>query len=330
MDNFVMWVLAGAATLGVAVYLYLDYQAKSLRTRVVEIPGGLRFEAWGFSVEMHRAAQQVKLQSNNGQLTRTPREGGEPEVQNGPLELTLPAAGLQIEVVRKSVKVESQEEPLSMGHCTITVRGPDASQPDHAPGLTHTEVLKIPRVPESVGQSFQQFASRVRVWVEKTENRMERDRKEQLRKEQDAAQAAAQEALLAEARANQAPDTVLTEADVAALADAQVAQWRKAAGFTGTASEISVGPDGRVVWFIDLANDGHVTLHADKRTIHTTLKGASIDPLGGELDIGVRDDYWSEDDPSLKFFRIFKGLPLDKRRAWKEKLELVRNSLNAR
>ena len=82
-----------------------------------------------------------------------------------------------------------------------------------------------------------------------------------------------------------------------------------------------------MVWFIDLAKDGRITLHADNRTIHTTLLGASITSSSGVLEIGVRDAYWSEENPSMRVFTIFKGLPSDQRRAWKERLDLLRNNL---
>ena len=72
---------------------------------------------------------------------------------------------------------------------------------------------------------------------------------------------------------------------------------------------------------------GRITLHANNRTIHTTLAGASIASLGGELEVGVRDDYWSEDEPELRTFRILKGLPPDERRAWKERMEILRDNL---
>jgi hypothetical protein len=78
---------------------------------------------------------------------------------------------------------------------------------------------------------------------------------------------------------------------------------------------------------VDLGTDGRITLHADKRTIHATLLGAEIASLGGELEIGVRDDYWTEDEPGLRVFRVFKGLPPNERRAWKERLEILRDSL---
>ncbi len=331
MENqFVLWVIAGATLLGVAIYVYLDRQAKTLTTRTVDLPDGLRFEAWDFSVEMQRTAQQLQIHSKTGQLTRMPLEGGgEAEVKPGPVDITLPAVGLHIDVASLALKKVEDGQPLSTGYCTITLRGPDGKKPAHKAPDGHVTTLTMARVPDTVAAAFQLFAGRVRVWAENMEARQERERKQRLREEEDAAQAAAQEALLAKARAGKPAEAQLTDAEKAAIVDAQIAQWRQAAGFTGNASEFGVDPDGRVSWFIDLANDGRVTLHSDKRTIHSTLHGASISSMGGEIDIGVRDDYWSEDEPHLRLFRLFKDLPSDKRRAWKERLELVRNSLGA-
>jgi hypothetical protein len=188
-------------------------------------------------------------------------------------------------------------------------------------------VVKLEGVPEPVVLSFKGFVTRVRIWVEKVELRLERDRVERLRKEEELLQAAEQEQLLAEARANLVTEDALTEQDREALATVQIAKWRKTAGFTGANSEVNIDEEGRVAWFVDLGNDGRITLHADKRTIHTTLLGAEIASLGGEIEIGVRDDYWTEDEPGLRVFRVFKGLPPNERRAWKERLEIVRDSL---
>jgi hypothetical protein len=99
------------------------------------------------------------------------------------------------------------------------------------------------------------------------------------------------------------------------------------AGFTGSASDVRIDKEGRIEWFIDMNNDGKITLHSDKRTITTTLAGAAIQSVGGELEIGVRDEYWSEAEPELRLFRVLKGTSSDVRRAWKERLEVMRDSL---
>jgi hypothetical protein len=326
--QYIVLIAIVALAAGGALYFYMELQVRTLRTRIVDVDGGQRFEANGFYVETQRTAKQVMVQSQFGKCVRTPLAGGEPQLQTGPLDVTLSTAGLRIEVARVTARVAGQEAPQSTGFCTITLTASDAltHAAQNLPGGFAT-MLTMERVPELVATSFHNFAGRVRVWVDKIEHRMELDRIEQLRKDEEGAQAAEQEKLLAEARAGKAPDAPLTEGDREALAGVQIEQWRKTAGFSGTSSEVSIDAEGRVAWFIDFSNDGRITLHADKRTIHSTLLGASIASLGGELEIGVRDDYWTEEEPTLRVFRIFKGLPPDERRAWKERLELMRDSL---
>jgi len=310
------------AALGIAFYLYMDHQARILRTRIFDVPGGLRFESHTFSMEVQSKTKQMVIQARAGHWTHTPLEGGEDVVTVGPLDASVPAAGLQIEVGH------GQSVTQAAGHCTITVKASDAltHAAENLPG-GYRSVVKLEGVPGPVALSFNGFASRVRIWVEKVDVRLSRDRVERLRKEEEAAQAAEQEQLLAEARATLPTEDALTEQDRAALATVQIAQWRKTAGFTGASSEVNIDDEGRVAWFVDLGNDGRITLHADKRTIHTTLLGAEIASLGGEIEIGVRDDYWTEDEPGLRVFRVFKGLPPNERRAWKERLEILRDSL---
>jgi hypothetical protein len=109
---------------------------------------------------------------------------------------------------------------------------------------------------------------------------------------------------------------------------AQIAHWRQVAGFSGN-SEVGYAENGKIDWFIDLDPRGRITLHADRRTIHTTLLGATVSSLAGELEVGVRDDYWSEAEPELKSFRLFKGAHSDVRRAWKERLEILCDKLRS-
>ena len=323
MDSLILLLVLGVlAALGVAFYLYMDHQARVLRTRVFDIPGGLRFESHGFSMEVQSKTKQLVIHARAGHLTQTPLAGGEDVVKTGALDVSVPAAGLQIEVGH------GQGPTQPAGHRAITVNASDALT--HAAEKLsggHRSVVKLGGVPEPVILSFNSFVKRVHIWVEKVELRLERDRVERLRKEDEVLQAAEQEQLLAEARANLPTEDALTEQDREALATVQIAQWRKTAGFTGANSEVNIDDEGRVAWFVDLGNDGRITLHADKRTIHTTLLGAEIATLGGELEIGVRDDYWTEDEPGLRVFRIFKGLPPNERRAWKERLEILRDSL---
>jgi hypothetical protein len=53
-----------------------------------------------------------------------------------------------------------------------------------------------------------------------------------------------------------------------------------------------------------------------------------VTALTGELEIGVRDDYWTEDDPQLLKFRILAGSTPENRLAWKERLEILIRGLH--
>ncbi|MBC7917027.1 MAG: hypothetical protein H7Y28_04365 [Rhodoferax sp.] len=321
-------IVGAVISLGVALYLYLEHQARTVRTRIVDVPGGLRFEAHGFSIEVQRSSKQLAVVARTGRLVRTPLDGGEIQTQLAPFNIHLPAAGLQIEVLKATTQDTPNEGTLiPAGFCTIRLRGTDApSLPPTAADVYRSE-LCIERVPEIVIVSFNNFAARVRVWIEKIDRRLELERVARARKEEETAQAAEVERLLAEAQANKPSEEPLTDSAREALIALQLSTWRKAAGFTGAASEVSADAQGRVDWFVDVMDDGRITLHADKRTIHSTLQGADIASRGGELEIGVRDDYWTEDEPALRIFRVFKGLSPDARRAWKERLELVRDNV---
>jgi hypothetical protein len=58
------------------------------------------------------------------------------------------------------------------------------------------------------------------------------------------------------------------------------------------------------------------------------LHGASITSTAGGLQLGVRDAWWTEQEPELRTFKVLQVGP-DERRAWKERLELIRNGLAA-
>lgn len=130
-----------------------------------------------------------------------------------------------------------------------------------------------------------------------------------------------------EAQAAQDANAVLSDEQREARAAAQIAKWREAAGFKGNASEVSTEPNGDIRWFIDLGSGGRAILHANKRTFIGSLRGSVVDSLGGELELGVRDDYWTEDEPRLVTFRILGGASPDLRRAWKERLDIVVQNL---
>ena len=177
--------------------------------------------------------------------------------------------------------------------------------------------LRIDRVPDAIAVNFQQFANGLRAWIEKVEQQLAAKVAEQRQREQEAAAAAAGLTVAPE----EDPTVPLSEADREGRAAAQLEKWRAAAGFKGASTEMHFDNRGQMVWLIDLDPTGKVILHADKRTFHGSLKGATVNGFGSELEVAVRDDYWSEDDPRLVAFRILGGSKPENRRAWKERLD---------
>lgn len=307
------WLVAGLAVASVVAWFgWIEYQAHLLKTRVEQAGGVLRFVAHGWSVEAQRSANQVLVQSRHGHYSRQPVDGDAGPAQEGHITAQLPAPGLRIDILPGK----------SAGHCIVEFHASDeltfAAQGKKG---GESAVVRLDRVPEPVAASFGQFASQLRLWVEKLEKRLT------IQREAEVAEKAAQEAAQAKAAAAAAAAATGEASTEELTPDVQVARWRKAAGFAGTSSEIGLNDKGGILWYIDLDPTGRITLHANNRTIHTTLAGASIASLGGELEVGVRDDYWSEDEPELRTFRILKGLPPDERRAWKERMEILRDNL---
>jgi len=306
------WLVAGLAVASVVAWFgWIEYQAHLLKTRVEQAGGVLRFVAHGWSVEAQRSTNEVVVHSRHAHYSRQPAGGGSEQVQDGHVTAKLPAPGLRIDI----------KPGHSAGQCVVEFHASDElTLAAHGKRGGESAVVRLDRVPEPVAASFGQFASQLRLWVEKLEKRLATQR------EAEVAEKAAQEAALAEAAAAAAAATGEASKEIL-TPDVQVARWRKAAGFAGTSSEIGLNDKGGILWYIDLDPTGRITLHANNRTIHTTLAGATIVSLGGELEVGVRDDYWSEDEPELRTFRILKGLPPDERRAWKERMEILRDNL---
>jgi hypothetical protein len=279
------------------------------------VPGGLRFEAQSFSVQVQRTEQELHVRCQRGLLTPPASDAAQPPVSVGPVACTFAAIGIVVDV-REGVRAGGHaSQPIRTGFCDIVVRGSDGTQ------------LVIERIPDTVAASFKQFFLQVRVWIDKLEQRAERARIERLRSEEDAAQAQQHADLMLQLRAGKPSSGALSPAECEAMAAAQIASWRQAAGFVGLHSLQHTDATGVVTWFVDLAADGRITLHADQRTIHSTLQGASIAANNGALDVGVKDAHWTEVEPQLRVFQILKGHSAEERRAWKERLEIIRNSL---
>ncbi len=307
--------------IAVCVFMLFELRARTLRTRVVDVQGTLRFEAHTFSIEVKQTAKQILVHVNAGHLTRRPLLGGSDEVQQGPLDVTLPAPGLTIAVKPpETTPREGQDRPRATGLYSITVRASDGliNAAQNLPGGYET-TLEISNIPEPVAKSLGNFSNRLQIWADKMEHRL---KAELAQKEEDSARIEKEATLLAQSAAAAGPQNGQE------LANDQVARWRKVAGFRGAHSEVSIAANGKVHWFIDLAEDGRVTIHTNNRTIHTSLLGASFLPDKLDLQILVRDDYWTEEDRVMTGFRLFDGLPPDDRRVWKDRLETARNKLD--
>lgn len=324
--SLLWWTLGGAMVVGAAIYLFMEYQAYLLRTSVISVPGGLRFVAQGFSVESRHAAKEIIIVAKDGHYTRQPLDGGDEEQQTGSLSVTLPAVGLQIEVSRISVKAQDEGPATGTGFSRIVFLASDESK-QKALGRSggNRSQLKLDRVPDPIATDFQQFANGLRAWIDKVEQQLAAQVQAQRQKEQEAAAAAA--GLLVEPEED--TSVPLSEADREARAGVQIEKWRAAAGFKGTSTEVSFDARGRITWLIDLDPTGRVILHAGNRTFHGSLKGATVTGIGSEMEVAVRDDYWSEDDPRLVAFRVLGGTTPENRRAWKERLELLVQSLGS-
>ncbi len=324
MNALVFLVLiVGLAVLGWLVWSFMQQNAKLLQTRTVEFAGGLRFEAHTFSVEMHQAAKCVKVSAQPGTMKVTALQGDTEQKHDDVSDLRLPATGLQVAVVRTPAPSDGRTAAQATNTFDIVFNAPGGlgAEPD-ANGNASTAVVRLQGLPEPVAKSFQAFASRLTIWADKLTKFAEQDKAQALQAAQDAATAALEAQAKAEADAVQAASA---EEETGSLDLAvQIAKWRKTAGFSGQYSEVSTHNKGGIDWFIDLVPDGRITLHGHKRTVFTTLHGATITALPKAIEIGVRDEYWSEGDPLL-VFQVLQGSPPNERRQWQEWLEAARN-----
>lgn len=321
------WTLGGAAVVGAAIYLFMEYQAYMLRTSVISVPGGLRFVAQGFSVESRHAAKEVIVVAREGRYIRQPLAGGDQEVTTGSQTVTVPAVGLKIEVSRISVKGPEGEAATATGFSRIVFVASDEPL-QKALGRTGGErsELRLDRVPDPIATDFQQFANGLRAWIDKVEQQVAAQVAAQRQKEEEAAAAAAGLAVEPE----EDPSVPLSEQEREARAGAQLEKWRTAAGFKGSSTEMSFDARGKIVWLIDLDPTGRVILHAGDRTFKGSLMGATVVGIGSEVEVAVRDDYWTEDDPRLVAFRVLGGSTPENRRAWKERLDLLIQNLGGK
>lgn len=291
--------------------LFFEMYLRSQRTQVFQVPGGLNFVAQKFSVQFLRTQKEVRVQCARGVLRSA---GASPKPDPvGRAQCTFAAVGFRAEVRESVTRTPDQAGPVLTGYSEISLQGADDS------GLT------IQQVNAAVAADFFAFYRQVHHWIEKLEQRLERERVTKLRAQDEATQTQK----LAELMAQLAPPVGVPPslAHCEAVSAAQIALWRRSAGFHGQHSAWQADAKGLVLWFVDLAADGRITLHADKRTLHGTLQGASITSMGDDLQVGLRDAYWTDQTPELRNFRLLRGRGSEERRVWKERLEVIKNGL---
>jgi len=298
------WVLGALVSAGVLTYAVFEYLKWLERTQVYKLPNGLRFVAHGFQIEVNRTGKKIGIKSARGHYKKAQAETAAALEKSGELKVSLLAMGLRTQVA----PMLTTSGQTASTQCSI-----------HFDGTEEKVTVIIPFVPNKVGEAFNEFWRQIAVWIEKMEER---------RAKEEAAKASA-EAMALEVAKQAEAGVDETGATAELTADAQVAQWREVAGFKGTSSDIALDENGKIVWFIDLDPTGRVILHSDKRTAIANLLGAQLVSLGGELEVTVREEFWTEAEPETRSFRLLKGRSPDERRAWKERMEILRGQLQA-
>jgi hypothetical protein len=321
----IWWALIAALVIGGGIYAYMEYHAYLLRTSVTTLPTGVRFTAQGLVVESHTASRDVVVQTQRGSYTHQKAPYAQEDSQSGSLTVTFAAVGLKISTSRVVVKPDGGGPPVETGFSTITFQSSDdltCRAEGRTPGETSS--LRIEHIPNAIAHDFESYANRVLLWVDKLEHNLRLDVDKRRKEEEERERAQAQAA----AKAKKNASVALTDAEREAKAAVQIEAWREKARFKGSSTEISIDANGDIVWFIDLHPTGRTILHSNKRTFYGSLEGAKVTALTGELEIGVRDDYWTEDDPQLLKFRILAGSTPENRLAWKERLEILIRGLH--
>lgn len=190
MDISSQLLIAGALlVIGLCLLVLIELKVRTLRTRVIDEAGTLRFEAHTFSVEVLLSTQQVKVQASKGRLTRTPLNGGMNQTEEGPVDAILPALGLTIDV--------SSPKPPPLHKARLGKAKPHYAMVLHASdALTHgakelpggySTVLEITELPAQVAQRFESFANRIHIWTDKLAQRLKQEQEAKAEKEKAAA-----------------------------------------------------------------------------------------------------------------------------------------------
>jgi hypothetical protein len=330
-SSLLWWTLGGVALLVAGFFVLVELRAAQYRTRVVPVQGGLRFEANGFSVEALTSAREIKVSARrHAYYSRRSSAVAEPETQSGSVDASLPMPGLQVAVAKLSLKPAGggAAQPTGMGRIQFSVDSQRLNQLLGRGGSQQTE-LRLDQVPDSVCADFQQFASGLRFNIEKVEQQLlaqAAQAQEALaaRQAQEAAAAAdaAWQAQGAPAQPGDPAAAAQGESDAQARARAQLDAWRACAGFSGGHTEWALDEQGQMKWLVDLDPDvGRIILRDKARTFYGKLKGATVILLENDLEVAVRDEFWTEDDPRLATFRVMAGEPLAKRQTWRQRIK---------
>ena len=332
--SFISTVLVLAAVAAALIYGYMEYQVRMLRTTATKLASGLLFTSKFLTVGTRNASQEVILNAPMGlhgvevtaaDLARLPRKE---------LAVVLPAVGLVCDVKVSS----SNKAGAAADRCSITFTSADAAKLESL-GLpvAPIAVAVIEDVPLPVARAFQSFASQMALWIERVEHRVHLDREaEQRKKDEEAAAQAAAEATAVRAAEKAAGKAASSKDDYGypvsdevrqERINKQIAALRATAGFKGNSSEFGADQGGKLQWFVDLDPAGRVIVLSGNRSFYGSLKGAKITTLTGELELGVRDALWTDEDPMLSNFNILAGSKPEIRLAWKERLEILIRSL---
>ena len=326
---FIWTVLLVAAVAAALIYAYMEYQVRMLRTTATKLAGGLLFTSKFLTVGTRNASQEVVVNAPMGRHAVEAAASDLARLPKKELAVVLPAIGLLCDV-----KVNDSKPGATADRCTISFTTSDAAKLE-ALGLppAPAALVVIDNVPLPVARAFQSFAAQMALWIERVEQRVHLEREAAQRKQEEEAAAAAAALKAAEKAAGKASQSkedyshpVSDEVRQERI-NKQIAALRASAGFKGSSSEFVADPGGKLQWFVDLDATGRVILQSGNRSFNGSLKGAKITALAGELEIGVRDALWSEDEPQLSNFNIMAGTKPETRLAWKERLEILIRSL---
>ena len=132
--DWIWWSLGAMFVLSIGAYLFAELQAFWMRTSVTKIPGGQRFEAHSFSVDMLRRAGKVRVKARNARYSQQAREGQSAMEKSGALDVTFVQAGSPL---AQMLALRGQELPIPalIPPEAPTTRPSPGSNPDRPPIL---------------------------------------------------------------------------------------------------------------------------------------------------------------------------------------------------